>query len=123
MGLDWSPAVLYYAHRWGHMMMTEHAQDAALGQIHRDGYRYLLMVDPWHDDLGFMNRWPWVGALAPHLYALGDSVERLPQTGLVTTYPNARLAARLHRAPSVAGAPRAIRCGSATLVRVGASGT
>ena len=44
VGLDWSPAVLYYAHRRGHMVTAHAAQDAALDAIHRDGYRYLLVT-------------------------------------------------------------------------------
>ena len=122
MGLDWSPAVLYYAHRRGHMV-TDHAQDAALDAIHRDGYRYLLMVDPIHDDLGFTTRWRWIGALAPHLYGLADSAARLPRADLVATDPDAQLTAGLDRAPSVPGAPRALTCGMDTRMRSGGSGT
>jgi hypothetical protein len=122
VGLDWSPAVLYYAHRRGHMVTT-HAQDAALDAIHRDGYRYLLMVDPLHDDLGFMTRWRWVGALAPHLYGLADAASRLPRAGVVATDPDPRLAARLGRAPSVPGAPDALTCGLGARARAGEAGT
>ena len=43
LGLDWSPAVLYYAHRRGNMV-TAHARDAGLAAIHDDGYRYLLVA-------------------------------------------------------------------------------
>ena len=122
VGLDWSPAVLYYAHRRGHMVTT-HAQDAALDAIHRDGYRYLLVNDPLRDELGFMTRWRWVGALAPHLYGLADAVSRLPPAGVVATDPDPQLAATLRRAPSVRGAPDTVTCGLGERARAGRLGT
>ena len=45
VGLDWSPAVLYYAHRRGHMV-TDRTKDLAFDLIHRDGYRHLAVRDP-----------------------------------------------------------------------------
>jgi len=122
VGLEWSPAVLYYAHRRGHMV-TAHATEAALDAIHRDGYRYLLMTDPFHGDLGFLRRWRWIGALAPNLYGLADSAGRLPRARLVAAEPDARLTARLDREPSVDGSPEAVICGTKTHVRTGDSGT
>ncbi len=122
VGLDWSPAVLYYAHRRGHMV-TSHALDASLEAIHRDGYRYLLVADPVQEDLDFMTRWRWVGALAPHLYGIADAGARLPRGGVVATDPDPPLAARLDRAPSVPGPPDAVTCGVGTRVRAGRSGT
>ena len=104
-------------------MVTTHTQDAALDAIHRDGYRYLLMVDPLNDDLGFMTRWRWVGALAPHLYGLADSASRLPPAGVVATDPGPRAG---HEAPPGtlgSGAPGTVTCGLGTRVRAGGSGT
>ena len=56
VGQDWSPAVLYYAHRRGHMV-TDGSGDLAFDLIHRDGYRHLVVTDPAHDDLSFLGRW------------------------------------------------------------------
>jgi hypothetical protein len=122
VGLDWSPAVLYYAHRRGHMV-TAHAQDAAFDAIHRDRYRYLLMADPLDENLGFMTRWRWIGALGPHLYGLADSVARLPRTDVVTTDPGPGLSALLNREPSVGDPPQSLACGVGTRIRAGESGT
>jgi Dolichyl-phosphate-mannose-protein mannosyltransferase len=122
LGLEWSPAVLYYAHRRGHMV-TEQTKDIAFDLIHRDGYRHLLMVDPVHDELAFMERWRWVGALGPHLYGLADSPARLPEAPLVTADPGRRLSARLGRARVVRGAPGVITCGRATRIPAGREGT
>jgi hypothetical protein len=122
VGLDWSPAVLYYANRRGHMV-TGWNQDLAYDVIHRDGYRYLLMVDPGHDDLAFMERWRWVGALGRHLYSLADTEADLPRADVVSTDPDPALNARLRRAAALPGSPESIPCGRGTLVRTGAQGT
>jgi hypothetical protein len=122
VGLDWSPAVLYYAHRRGHMV-TAWSQDVAFDLIHRDGYRYLLMADAAHDDLAFMGRWRWVSALGRHLYGLADTAAALPRADVVSTDPAPGLSARLGRASSLPASPESIRCGVATPVRTGADGT
>lgn len=122
VGLDWSPAVLYYAHRRG-QMVTAWSQDVAFDLIHRDGYRYLLMVDPAHDDLAFMERWRWVGALGRHLYGLADTAADLPRADVVSTDPDPGLSARLGRAASLPGSPESIRCGGGTPVETGEEGT
>jgi hypothetical protein len=122
VGFDWSPSLLYYAHRRGHMV-TAHTQDVAFDLIERDGYRHVLLVDAAHDDLGFMSRWGWVGSLGPHLYGLGGSAAELPAASLVSTDPDAGVSARLEAADPLPGAPEAIRCGGATRVPAGANGT
>jgi hypothetical protein len=122
VGLDWSPAVLYYAHRRGNMV-TAHARDAGLDAIHDDGYRYLLVAEPQSEDLGFMDRWQWVGALAPHLYGIADDAAQLPRAYLVATDPGRGLEARLDRAEPVDGAPGALKCSAGTRIRAGRSGT
>lgn len=122
VGLDWSPAVLYYARRRGNMV-TSRAREAGLDAIHDDGYRYLLVADPEHEDLAFMERWRWVGALGSHLYGLADLAARLPSATLIATDPDPGLAGRLARAPSVDGAPSAVSCAAGTRVRAGRSGT
>lgn len=122
VGLDWSPAVLYYAHRRGNMV-TAHARDAGLDAIHDDGYRYLLVADPDREDLAFMDRWRWVGALGPHLYGLADVASRLPPADLLATEPGRSLTGRLDDATPVVGAPGALKCSVGTRIRAGRSGT
>ncbi len=122
VGLDWSPAVLYYAHRRGNMV-TGHARDAGLDAIHEDGYRYLLVAEPQREDLGLLDRWQWVGALGPHLYGLGDHASQAPPAELVATDPGRKLSATLERATPVDGAPGALECSEGTRIRAGRSGT
>ena len=122
VGLDWSPAVLYYAHRRGNMV-TAHARDAGLDAIHDGGYRYLLVAEPEREDLGFMDRWRWIAALGPHLYGLADSASHLPPADLLATDPGRSLAGRLDRAAPVVGAPGALKCAAGTRLRAGRAGT
>ena len=122
VGLDWSPAVLYYAHRRGNMV-TAHARDAGFDAIHDDGYRYLLVAEPQTEDLGFMGRWQWVGALAPHLYGLADVASQVPPSELLATDPGPDLAHTLEGAAPVPGTPGTLKCGAGTRIRAGRSGT
>lgn len=77
VGLDWSPAVLYYAHRWGHMI-TGRTEDAAYDRIYDDGYRYLLVANPETLDFDKLDRWGSVRELDLNLYALGAEPDTLP---------------------------------------------
>ena len=98
VGLDWSPAVLYYAHRRGNMV-TAHARDAGLAAIHDDGYRYLLVAEP-------LTRGPGLhGAVAVGRRARAAPLRarrcpraRLPAADLLATDPGPSLAGRLDRA-------------------------
>ena len=99
-------------------MVTDHATDVALDLIHQDGYRHLPVRDPALDDLAFLSRWRWVGALAPHLYELADTPAELPRAEVVAIDPDPGLAARLdagaersgrHRRRSSAGGARVSR--------------
>ena len=95
VGLDWSPAVLYYAHRRGNMV-TAHARDAGLDAIHDDGYRYLLVAEPLARGPGVHGRGGGGSARsAPHLYGLADSASHLPPADLLATDPGRSLAGRL----------------------------
>jgi hypothetical protein len=70
-GLDWSPAVLYYAHRRG-LMVPWVIAPVALDRIEEDGYRYLLAPDPEHVRSELRPRWPALRKVGPHLYVLED---------------------------------------------------
>lgn len=120
-GLDWSPAVLYYAHRRGHMV-SAHTVDVAYDLIHRDGYRYLVQVDAAHDDLRFLSRWRWVGALGPHLYAIADSPAQLSGSQFVATNEVGALA-RLESGGTVVAGSRLLRCDRPTRFPSGRRGT
>ena len=101
VGLDWSPAVLYYAHRRGNMV-TAHARDADLTRSTTTATG--TCSSPSHF-AGTWDSWkPWrsIRALGPHLYLLADVGARLPAADLLATDPGPSLAGRLR--------PRVLRC-------------
>ena len=121
-GLDWSPAVLYYAHRWGHMAVAATEQSIAYDLMHEQGYRYFLSADPENGDLERLNRWRFVAVLDRNLYALADRTADLsPSLAVATDDPNVL--------PRVSGLPRAepkslrITCERPTTIRSGSLGT
>lgn len=79
---DWSPAYLYYADRWGHMVVTQ-TEDVAYDLIREHDYRYLVAFDD--ADLRPLDRWPYLGALDRDLYALGDETAGLSGAEFVVT--------------------------------------
>ncbi len=122
-GLEWSPAVLYYARRRGHMV-SANTVDVAYDLIHRDGYRFLMQVNPAHDDLGFLSRWRWVGALAPHLYAIGDSPTHMSDSGFMATNDDSALAAaRLEAGSTILADARPLQCDEPNRFPSGKRGT
>jgi hypothetical protein len=118
VGLDWSPAVLYYANRWGHMVV-ERNREAAFDAIEENDYRYLLLADPAGEDLTSLSRWPWIGSIGPHSYAIAADATGVAGSQLVATDDPRALTSR--------GRPlgRAMRipCGTATRVPSGRRGT
>ena len=81
---DWNPALLYYAHRWG-STVTERNDALAYKRLRDGGYRYLFVVDPVGFDPTPLDRWPWLGSLGPHSYALADSPRGLRGARIVAT--------------------------------------
>ena len=84
-GLDWSPAVLYYARRWGQMVVPQAGSSVAYDFMHAQRYRYVLHADPRNGDLQQLDRWRFVGALDQNLYALADQPEDLSGALAVST--------------------------------------
>ena len=121
-GLDWSPAVLYYANRWG-LMVVEGDERVAYDAMHADDYRYLLVGNPLDVDLRPLARWRWLGSLGPHSYAIADDVAKLGTSQFVSTDdPGAvdlrgRALTRAARVPC--GTPMRLRSGrNGTLIRI-----
>ena len=84
VGLDWSPAVLYHAHRRGHMVVDAN-EPFAYDLIHDEGYRHVLVAYPGDTDLQFLYRWRWLGALGQHTFAVADAPRELPSTSFVVS--------------------------------------
>jgi len=122
VGLDWSPAVLYYARRRGHMVM-EHIADASYDRIARGDYRTLLLPDAAHDDLDFLARWRWVGALSPHLYAIGERPAELSGARFLATDEGAEFSVRQRVGRPVQAGGRTISCDRPVRLRSGTRGT
>jgi 4-amino-4-deoxy-L-arabinose transferase-like glycosyltransferase len=95
VGLDWSPAVLYYANRWGLMVVDRNAE-VSYEQMRRDRYRYLLIAGTNANDVTPLTRWRWASALGALTYGVADDVRKLPRSGFVAgdaTKPRSRLLA------------------------------
>ena len=123
VGLDWSPAVLYYAHRRGNMV-TAHARDAGLDAIHDDGYRYLLVAEPEREDLGLdgpvaMGRRARSASLRARRRRAPPAAHRSPRHG-PRAEPGGQARSTLR--PSW-DAPGALKCSAGTRIRAGRAGT
>ena len=84
IGLDWSPAVLYYADRWG-LMVVDQREAEALDALHRERYHRVLVRQPEETDLRALARWPWVASLSENVYGVADGMEELPTSPLLAT--------------------------------------
>ena len=84
VGLDWSPELLYYADRRG-LMVVDQLQETMYDAMRADGYRYLFVVDPTKADLTPLTRWPWLGAIGPHTYVIGDDESDMSGAEFVST--------------------------------------
>jgi hypothetical protein len=116
VGLDWSPTVLYYANRWG-LMVVESNAELSYDTIHREAYRHLLVAYPSDTDLSPLARWRWLGALGPQMYGVADRRDELPESRFIATDsrfpPEGRIVRRRRR----------IRCGETTGIPSGKRGT
>jgi len=121
VGYDWSPSVLYYAHRRGHMVVTPN-ESFAYDLIHDQGYRFLLAAPRAADDLGFLWRWQWLGALGPHTFALADSPTTLPSSSFISTYDRTWVDERAGSAKRLESAFR-LPCGHRRQIPAGVRGT
>ena len=117
VGLDWSPAVLYYADRWG-LMVVDRREQVVLDTLHRDGYHRLLVRQPEETDLTPLGRWPWLASLSANVYGVADSFEELPSSRLLAT-SDARVAPERMLRHGV----RATCDGGATRIPSGTHGT
>jgi hypothetical protein len=120
-GLDWNPAVLYYARRRGHMVPPRH-ESFAYDLIRAGPYAHLLVYEPGETDLGFMTRWRSIGALGAHTYAIGDEARTVARAPFLTTGRGAALNAHLARAASI-GSPGTIDCARPAPIPAGMQGT
>jgi hypothetical protein len=75
-GLQWSPAVPYYARRRGMMLVQIIVTPRLLNSLPEQGYAYLY-TRTIHahvfsaDALAVLRRWDWFGVVSPHLFRLG----------------------------------------------------
>jgi hypothetical protein len=77
-GLQWSPAVPYYARRRGMMLVQIIVTPRLLNSLPGQGYSYLytrtIHSDAFSADaLAVLQRWAWFGVVSPHLFRLGAS--------------------------------------------------
>jgi hypothetical protein len=81
---DWDPTLLYYARRWGETV-TDRDETLGYARVRDGNYRYLFVVEPDELDPKRLKRWPWVGSLGPHSYALGNAPGELRGAEFATT--------------------------------------
>ena len=122
IGLDWSPAVLYYAHRRGHMVVPDNEQ-FAYDLIHDQGYRYLLAANPGDQDLRFLSRWRWVGALGSHTFAIADSPRHLSEAQFSVTDDRRVVSQKFASGQRLVERGFRMPCGRLVRVPAGARGT
>jgi Dolichyl-phosphate-mannose-protein mannosyltransferase len=84
VGFDWSPALLYYADRWG-LMVVDRREQVVLDTLHRDGYHRLLVNKPEETDLRPLERWRWLASVSENVYGVADSLGELPSSPLLAT--------------------------------------
>lgn len=121
VGLDWSPAVLYHARRRGHMVV-DHNESFAYDLIHDTRYRHVLVANPATTNLAFLSRWRWLGALAPHTFAVADDPGKLPATRFIgSDDPSAR--SYLDRGRTLVPDGLRLTCGRRSSVPAGDPGT
>jgi len=75
-GLQWSPAVPYYARRRGMMLVQIIVTPKLLNALPGQGYTYLYTVTPHPghfsaDALAVLQRWTWFGDVSAHLFRVG----------------------------------------------------
>jgi Dolichyl-phosphate-mannose-protein mannosyltransferase len=117
IGLDWSPSVLYYANRWG-LMVVERNAAVSYDLMRKAGYRYVVVAEPNDGDLSPLEHWRWVGALGTHTYGIADSATNLPESPFVATDD----ATSVPSGPVLQRGLR-IRCGPPARIRSGERGT
>lgn len=77
-GLDWSPAVPYYARRTGMMLPLEIITPQLLDSLPEQGYRYLFTVTSQPSVFSntahqVLKRWAWFGEVSPQLFHVGQT--------------------------------------------------
>jgi hypothetical protein len=117
LGLDWNPAVLYYARRRG-LMVVERNADASYDLAYEAGYRHVAVRRPDEEDLAPLARWRWIGAVGPHTYVVSDSAREIEAADLRAT--DGASAAR--RGTLLRGDVN-VDCGAPVRLPAGASGT
>jgi hypothetical protein len=89
-GLSWSPAVPYYAHRRGMMLLQIIDTPAVLNSLPGQGYTYLYTVttQPGRFSgaaLAVIQRWTWFGEISPHLFRLWSTYASVDHASVAAT--------------------------------------
>lgn len=118
VGYDWSPSILYYARRRGHMT-PRLLEGSSIRRLHDAGYRFLVVANPYDDSISFLSHWRWVGALGAHIYAIGDSPAPVAEARVVVTSERVGRPSGRQLLPR----PMRIRCDVPVRIPAGARGT
>jgi hypothetical protein len=88
-GLNWSPAVPYYARRRGMMIEHDNVSARLLNALPGQGYTYLYTAP---QDVRFsaiarevLERWEWFGEVDPHIFRLGATYASVNSAEIAAT--------------------------------------
>jgi len=88
-GLNWSPAVPYYARRRGMMIEHDNVSARLLNALPGQGYTYLYTAP---QDVRFsaiarevLERWEWFGEVDPHIFRLGATYATVNSAEIAAT--------------------------------------
>lgn len=125
VGLDWDPTWLYQADRRGTMIVdatkTGYRTADLMRDLRRRGYEVFVSGNPQADAIGWATTWPWVGAVSPHVYRVGEDLGAVASAAAMTTSDTSAFAAALETG-RVTGSRIRIPCASGGVVPAG-SGT
>jgi hypothetical protein len=112
-GRDWSPDVLYYAHRFGLMLAPGLVRPDLVGHLPTHPYRIMASFNPHVDPLWVLRAWRWTGVLGPRIYVMGHAPGELRSASVLATddgeaYERARARGRV-----LLTSPVTIPCGVA----------
>lgn len=115
VGLDWNPDLLYYADRWGTMLVddtkTGYPTNRLLGDLRRQRYRTFVANDPGADPVGLALAWPWVAPITPHVYRVVEAPSQLGPVTVAATAATGAFDDAARRGTPVA-ADVAVPCGT-----------
>jgi 4-amino-4-deoxy-L-arabinose transferase-like glycosyltransferase len=113
-GLDWNPAVFYYARRRGLMLRPADPSPSLAARIRPEGYSVLFDAGSGGRAAGVARLWPWVGTLSAHTYALAVDARRLRGASAISTSDRTAFVRAAALGHELLGGSRRVECDGST---------